>query len=78
MRSAAFPSSRATPSIPNSTVLEKAGERSRGPDVGIVKVETIGTNQHGDIVISFKRTLLVYRKAQGPGDKHRPEPKRKA
>jgi len=60
-----------------STVLEKRESGSR-PDVGIVKVETIGTNQHGDIVISFKRTLLVYRKGQGPGDKHRPEPKRKA
>jgi itaconyl-CoA hydratase len=58
-----------------STVIDKRLSQSRD-DVGIVKVETIGTNQHGDIVISFKRTLLVYKRGMGPGVKHRPEPKR--
>jgi itaconyl-CoA hydratase len=55
-------------------VLEKRESRSR-PSTGIVTVRTIGYNQHGDIVISFRRTLLVYRHGQGPGGTYRPEPK---
>lgn len=56
-----------------SEVLEKRGSKSR-PDVGVVTVKTIGYNQTGDIVISFNRTLLVYRAGQGPSG-HRPQPK---
>lgn len=36
------------------------------PDAGIVTVRTIGLNQHGDEVISFRRTVLVYRRGHRP------------
>lgn len=48
-----------------SEVLELRDSRSR-PDVGIVKVRTRGFNQNGVVVISFMRTLLVYRRGRGP------------
>jgi itaconyl-CoA hydratase len=57
-----------------SEVVDKRESKSR-PDVGVVTVKTIGFNQNGDVVISFRRTLLVYRKGQGPSGRHRPEPK---
>jgi hypothetical protein len=31
-----------------------------------VKVRTIGYNQRGTVVITFIRTLLVYRRGHGP------------
>src|SRR3712207_2357623 len=48
-----------------SEVLEKRESRSR-PDVGIVKVRTVGFNQDGTIVISFERTVMVYKKGYAP------------
>jgi acyl dehydratase len=57
-----------------SQVLDARESRSR-PDVGVVTVRTLGHNQDGDVVITFKRTLLVYRRGHGPAGKHRPEPK---
>ena len=48
-----------------SEVLEKRESRSR-PDVGIVKVKTTGFNQDGTVVISFKRTIMVYKKDYAP------------
>ena len=57
-----------------SEVLEKRPSKSR-PDTGIVTVRTIGYNQDGVIVISFRRTLLVYRRGQGPSGQYRPQPK---
>jgi acyl dehydratase len=59
-----------------SRVVDIRESKSR-PAVGVVRVETIGYNQHGDVVISFARTLLVYRRGQGPSGSHRPEPKRR-
>jgi acyl dehydratase len=59
-----------------SRIVDVRESKSR-PAVGVVRVETIGYNQHGDIVISFARTLLVYRRGQGPSGNHRPEPKRR-
>lgn len=59
-----------------SEVLDIRTSNSR-PDVGVVTVRTIGHNQEGDVVITFKRTLLVYRRGKGPAGKHRPEPKQK-
>jgi itaconyl-CoA hydratase len=56
-----------------SEVLSKRESKSRA-DVGLVTVKTIGYNQTGDIVISFNRTLLVYRTGEGPSG-HRPQPK---
>jgi len=57
-----------------SEVLDKRESKSR-PETGIVTVKTIGYNRDGIIAISFKRTLLVYRRGRGPSGKHRPEPK---
>src|SRR5205823_13875491 len=48
-----------------SEVLEKRESRSR-PNVGIVTVETSGYNQDGTIVITFKRTIMVYKRGQAP------------
>jgi acyl dehydratase len=36
------------------------------PQVGIVTVKTTGFNQEGTIVITFRRTLMVYKLGQGP------------
>ncbi|GAC1340553.1 MAG: (R)-specific enoyl-CoA hydratase RipB/Ich [Candidatus Dormibacteria bacterium] len=49
----------------DSEVLELRDSRSR-PEVGIVKVRTRGFNQDGVVVITFTRTLLVYREGKGP------------
>jgi itaconyl-CoA hydratase len=48
-----------------SEVLEKRESRSR-PEVGIVRVETTGFNQDGTIVITFVRTIMVYKKDHAP------------
>jgi acyl dehydratase len=55
-------------------VLDVRDSKSR-PEVGIVTVKTAGYNQNGDVVITFERTLLVYRRGQGPSGRHRPEPR---
>jgi itaconyl-CoA hydratase len=36
------------------------------PDVGIVTVRTVGYTDSGKIVITFERTLMVYRRGHGP------------
>ncbi len=48
-----------------SEVLERRESRSL-PDVGIVKVRTTGFNQEGTVVISFERTIMVYKKDHAP------------
>ena len=48
-----------------SEVLEARESRSR-PNVGIVTVRTTGYNQRGEMVISFKRTIMVYKRGQAP------------
>ena len=48
-----------------SEVLEKRASQSRS-NVGVVTVRTTGFNQEGTVVITFRRTLLVYRRGQGP------------
>ncbi len=48
-----------------SEVLEKRESRSR-PDVGIVSVKTTGFNQDGTVVITFRRTVMVYRRGHAP------------
>jgi itaconyl-CoA hydratase len=48
-----------------SEVLEKHESRSR-LNVGIVTVETTGYNQDGRTVITFKHTIMVYRRGQAP------------
>ena len=47
-----------------TTVLEKRDSKSR-PDRGIVQVETQGLNQHGDVVLTFRRSVLVPKRAAG-------------
>ncbi|MGY6241543.1 (R)-specific enoyl-CoA hydratase RipB/Ich (plasmid) [Burkholderia ambifaria] len=48
-----------------STVLHKRESKSR-PTQGIVTVLTRGINQNGDEVMSFERTMLVYRRGHSP------------
>lgn len=48
-----------------SEVLETRPSRSR-PNVGIVRVQSLGYNQDGTVVIAFKRTIMVYRRGQVP------------
>ena len=48
-----------------SEVLEKRESKSR-PNVGIVTVKTVGFNQSGKPVCTFKRTVMVFRRGQGP------------
>jgi itaconyl-CoA hydratase len=44
-----------------STIVETRASRSR-PGEGIVAVATRARNQHGVEVLSYRRTLLVYRR----------------
>lgn len=55
-----------------SEVLETRASRSR-PDVGIVRVRTTGYTQDGTVVITYSRTVLVYRRGRAPG-RPRPSP----
>jgi acyl dehydratase len=48
-----------------SEVLDKRESKSRD-NVGIVTVKTTGYNQDGTVVITFKRTLMVYKKGHAP------------
>jgi itaconyl-CoA hydratase len=48
-----------------SEVLEKRESASR-PNIGIVRFKTTGFNEHGTIVIEFKRTIMVYKRAHAP------------
>lgn len=48
-----------------SEVLEKRESKSR-KNVGIVKVKTSGYNQRSEIVITFKRTFMIYKKEYAP------------
>ena len=55
-----------------SEVLETRESKSR-PNVGIVKVKTIGHKQDGTVVITFQRTFMVYRRGHTPAST-RPTP----
>jgi itaconyl-CoA hydratase len=48
-----------------STVLQKRPSKSR-PTQGIVTVSTRGINQDGKEVMSFERTMLIYRRGHSP------------
>lgn len=48
-----------------SEVLEARQSRSR-PQAGIVTVLTTGYTPEGKVVITFKRTVMVYLRGQGP------------
>ncbi|MGH2611656.1 MAG: MaoC family dehydratase, partial [Rhabdochlamydiaceae bacterium] len=42
-------------------ILSKRESKSR-PEQGIVTVETVGKNQHNQVVISFERTFLIHKR----------------
>ena len=48
-------------------VLEKR-ESSKRPEQGIVTIRTVGKNQHGDVVCTFDRVMLIWKRGFGPGD----------
>ena len=48
-----------------SEVLEARESRSR-PEVGLVKVRTRGYKQDGTVVITFTRTVMIYKRAHVP------------
>ncbi|GAA3903423.1 MaoC family dehydratase [Streptomyces sp. NPDC003631] len=41
-------------------------ESASHPEIGIVTVRTVGYTESGKIVITFERTLMVYRRGHGP------------
>ena len=55
-------------------VLDLRESRSR-PERGIVRVQTRGYNQNGDLVIRYKRSVMVYKREHAPGVDVFPEPK---
>lgn len=57
-----------------SEVVEKRESKSR-PAQGIVKVETRGYNQHGDCVIRYRRSVMVWKREHAPRHDIFPEPK---
>jgi itaconyl-CoA hydratase len=57
-----------------SEVLSMRLSQSR-PNMGIVQVKTTGFNQHGRVVIEFKRSIMVYRRGHVPQHR-RPLPDR--
>src|SRR5699024_6734315 len=48
-----------------SKVLEKRESKSR-PHVGIVTVRTSGYNQRAEIVVTYKRTFMIYKREHAP------------
>ncbi len=48
-------------------VLEKR-ESAKRPEQGIVTIRTIGKNQHGDVVCTFDRVMLIWKRGFGPAD----------
>jgi acyl dehydratase len=54
-----------------SKVLSTRESKSR-PTMGIVEIETIGFKQDGTVVMTFRRTILVYKRGHVPT---RPEPR---
>lgn len=50
-----------------SEVLDKRESSSR-PEQGIVTVRTIGKNQNDDVICTFERTMLIWKRGFGPAD----------
>jgi acyl dehydratase len=53
------------------TEILSTRESESRPTMGVVGVKTIGFKQDGTVVMEFRRTILVYKRGQGPS---RPEP----
>jgi acyl dehydratase len=60
-----------------SEVVETRESKSR-PTQGIVKVETRGYNQKGDLVITYRRSVMVWKRAHAPVLDLFPEPATRA
>jgi acyl dehydratase len=56
-----------------SEILEKRESKSR-PHAGVVTARTEGFNQRGEIVISYKRTFMVYKRDAGLENRTPPRP----
>ena len=50
-----------------SQVVEKRESKSR-PEQGIVTVKTTGKNQNGEVVCTFNRSMLIWKRGFGPMD----------
>jgi acyl dehydratase len=48
-----------------SNVLSRRESKSR-PNMGIVEVQTTGYKQDGTVVMTFRRTILVYKRGHAP------------
>jgi itaconyl-CoA hydratase len=51
------------------TEVVEARESKSRPEQGIVTVRTTGSNQRGEAVIEFRRSVLVWRRGKGPGNR---------
>jgi itaconyl-CoA hydratase len=56
-----------------SEVLEKRESRSN-PSRGIVRFRTLGIKQDGTVVMSYTRSVMVWKRGQAPQRSHFPEP----
>lgn len=52
--------------ISSWTEVLNARESNSRPDVGVVTVRTHGVKQTGDTVLTFERSVLVYKRGHGP------------
>ena len=57
-------------------MLETRASKSR-PTAGLVKVKTTGLNQHGDVVIEFTRTFMVWKRGHVPKVVRRAPPEKR-
>ena len=48
-----------------STILDKHESKEK-PDRGVVHVETRASNQRGEMVLTFRRKVLLYKRGAGP------------
>jgi itaconyl-CoA hydratase len=55
-----------------SLVLAKRESRSR-PHAGIVTVRSRGLNQNGDVCLTYRRSVMVYKRGRGPDESLFPE-----
>ncbi len=55
-------------------VVEARESKSR-PEMGIVKVRTLGIKQDGSVVIDYARSVMVWKRAHAPRQAIFPEPK---
>jgi itaconyl-CoA hydratase len=49
----------------HSEILSKRESKSH-PDAGIVEAKSVGENQRGEIVVSYRRTFMAYKRGCGP------------